>query len=350
MQKKISRFTSAFTFRLDFLPLLLVSCLTIAVSVSMAALAKSAQANPFKVALVLDKGGKDDKSFNAAAYDGATKAEKDLKIDLKYVEATDNNAIENLHRSFAKKKYDLIIGVGFAQTEAVKKIAAQFPDVNFAIVDGDVTAPNVKALLFEEHEGSFLMGAIAALKSKSQKVGFIGGMDIPLIRRFAMGYAAGAKHVAPKVTVTENYIGVTNDAWNNPTKAKELALSQFGAGVDVIFVAAGASGTGAFDATEEKKRFAIGVDSNQNWMKPGFILTSMLKRVDLAVYDTIKEAQKGNFQSGVHRFGLKDQGIDYAFDEHNKQILDAGIREKVNEIKRQIVSGKITVPDFYKKQ
>lgn len=302
----------------------------------------------FKLGLVLDKGGKDDKSFNSAAFEGATKAEKELGIELKYVEATDTNALENLHRSFARKDFDLVIGVGFAQADAVKKVAAQFPKVKFAIVDGDVTAPNVRALLFEEHEGSFVVGAIAAWKSKTGKIGFIGGMDIPLIRRFAMGYKAGAEYANPKIQIAENYIGTTGEAWNNPPRAKELALSQIGSNADVLFVAAGASGGGVFDAVEEKKKLAIGVDSNQNWMKPGFILTSMLKRVDVAVYDTIKAAKDGKFSAGVVRFGLKDKGIDYALDKHNEKVLDAATRKKADDLKAAIVAGKVNVPDYYK--
>lgn len=301
-----------------------------------------------KVGLVLDKGGKDDKSFNTAAYEGALKAEKDLKIELKYVEATDINALENLHRQFAQKKYDLVIGIGFAQAEAVKKTAQQFPATKFAVVDGEVNLPNVRSLMFEEHQGAFIVGAIAALKAKSNKIGFIGGMDIPLIRRFAMGYKAGAQHINPKIVVSENFIGVTGEAWNNPAKAKELALAQIASGAEVIFVAAGASGSGAFDAIEEKKKFGIGVDSNQNWIKPGFILTSMQKRVDQAVYQTIADTQNGKFTAGTVRYGLHDKGIDYTADQYNEKILSAEIRKKADEIKTQIASGKIQVPDYYK--
>lgn len=307
-------------------------------------------AAPLKVGLVLDKGGKDDKSFNSAAYAGATKAEKELKIELKFVEATDVNAVENLHRSFARKNFDLIIGVGFAQTEAVRKVSAQFPKTKFAIVDGEVNAPNVRSLLFEEHEGSFLVGALAAMASPNKSVGFVGGMDIPLIRRFAMGFAAGAKYIDPKTKVTENYVGVTGEAWNNPAKAKELALAQFGSGTDVIFVAAGASGSGVFDAAEEKKKYAIGVDSNQNWMKPGVILTSMMKAVDVAVFDTIKEAQDGKFAPGVMRFGLQNKGVDYTLDQHNQKLITPEMKKKVEEIKKNIIAGKIKVPDYYKKK
>ena len=263
-----------------------------------------------KVGLVLDKGGKDDKSFNTSAYEGAMKAKKELGIELKYVEATDNNSLEVLHRHFAQKKYDLIIGIGFAQTDAVKKVAALFPQAQFAIVDGEIKAPNVRSLLFEEHEGSFLIGAAAAMKSKSSVVGFVGGMDIPLIRRFQKAYEAGVRHINPKAKVIVNYIGVTGEAWNNPAKAKEITLSQVGQKADVIFHAAGASGSGVFDAAADKKVFAIGVDSNQNWIKPGTVLTSMLKRVDVAVYDTIKAAKDKKFQSGIIRFGLSNSGVD----------------------------------------
>lgn len=318
--------------------LLILSCSTLS------------SANTLKVGLVLDKGGKDDKSFNSAAYLGAKKAEQDLKIDLKYVEATDTNAIENLHRAFARKNFDLVIGIGFAQQDAVKKVAAQFPKVKFAVVDSDVKAPNVRSLLFEEHEGSFLVGALAAMATQTNSVGFVGGMDIPLIRRFSMGYAAGAKYVNPKIKFTENYVGVTGEAWNNPAKAKELALAQIAKGSDVIFVAAGASNTGVFDAAEEKRKFAIGVDSNQNWIKPGVILTSMMKAVDIAVYDTIKETQAGKFTSGTVLYGLKNEGVNYTLDKHNEKLITPDMKKKVEEIKKKIIAGQIQVPDYYKKK
>src|SRR5579859_5370902 len=245
----------------------------------------------FKVGLLLDRGGKDDKSFNASAYEGATQAKKKLGITLKYVEASDDNSYEPMLRAFAQKDFDLIIGVGFAQKEPIAKIAAQFPQKHFVIVDAQVDAPNVRSLLFEEHEGAYLVGAIAAMTSKTGKVGFLGGMDIPLIRRFEMGYEAGAKKINPQVSVVANYCGVTSEAWNNPPKGKELAMAQYDGGADVVFAAAGASGLGAFDAAEDKKKLVIGCDSNQDWIKPGLVLTSMLKRVDLAVFSIIQEAQ-----------------------------------------------------------
>ncbi len=303
-----------------------------------------------KVGLVFDKGGKDDKSFNSSAFRGATEAKDKLKAFIKYVEATDDSAYEPLLKSMAKKDFDLIIAVGVAQGEAVKKVASQFPDKHFVLVDAEVNAPNVKSLMFEEHEGSYLVGAIAAMASKSGQLGFIGGMDIPLIRRFHVAYEAGAKKINPKVKVVSNYVGVTGDAWNNPPKAKELALSQYSSGVDVIFSAAGASGMGIFDAAEEKKKYAIGVDSNQNWVKPGLILTSMLKKIDQAVFKAIEEVSKSQFKAGTQRFGLKDGGIDYAIDQHNEKLMTDAIRKQADQLKAAIIAGKVKVPDFYKNE
>jgi basic membrane protein A len=318
---------------------------------SLALFLTSAQNVPaeFKVGLVLDRGGKDDKSFNSSAYEGANQAKKTLGITLKYVEATDDNAFEPLLRAFAQRDFDLIIGIGFGQKEAVKKVAAQFPRKHFAIVDAQVDAPNVRCLLFEEHEGAYLVGAIAAMTSKTGKIGFIGGMDIPLIRRFAMGYEAGAKKINAGISVTENYVGVTSEAWNNPPKGKELAVSQYDSGVDVIFAAAGASGLGVFDAAEDKKKFAVGVDANQDWTKPGLILTSMLKRVDEAVAVTIAEAKDGKFAGGMKKFGLANKGVDYSVDQYNDKILPPEIRKRADELKADIIAGKIIVPDYYLK-
>jgi basic membrane protein A len=305
-------------------------------------------ASPLKLGVVLDKGGRDDKSFNTAAYQGAQRAEKELGYQIKVVEAMDDNAFEPLLRAFATRDFDLIVGVGVSQAEAIKKVAEKFPDKRFAIVDAQVDAPNVRSLMFEEHEGSYLVGAIAAMKSKTGKIGFIGGMDIPLIRRFEKGFEAGAQKINPKIKLLSNYVGVTSTAWNNPPKAKELALSQYQSGADVVFSAAGASNMGVFDAAEEKKKFAIGVDSNQNWVKPGFILTSMLKRVDLAVFKTCEVLKNGKFTAGMTRYGLTNDGIDYVVDEYNKNIVTAEMIKKVNELKSQIVDGQISVPDYYR--
>ena len=303
----------------------------------------------FKVGLVLDRGGKDDKSFNTSAYEGAMQAQKKLGVFLKYVEVSDDNAFEPMLRALAQRDFDMIIGVGFAQKEAIKKVAAQFPNRHFAIVDSEVDAPNVRSLMFEEHEGAYLIGAIAAMTSKTGKIGFVGGMDTPLIRRFAMGYEAGAKKINPEIVVLANYVGVTSEAWNNPPKGKELAVSQYEGGADIIFAAAGASGLGVFDAAEEKKKFAIGVDANQNWTKPGLILTSMLKRVDEAVFATIQETKAGKFSGGVKRFGLGNKGIDYSFDQYNAKILTEPVRKRADALKAEIIAGKIAVPDYYKR-
>ncbi len=303
----------------------------------------------FKVGLVLDRGGKDDKSFNTSAYEGATRARDKLGIRLKYVEAPDDNAFEPMLRTLAMRDYDLIIGVGFAQKEAIQKVAAQFPNKHFAIVDAQVQVPNVRSLMFQEHEGAYVIGAIAAMTSKTGKIGFVGGMDIPLIRRFEVGYEAGAKKINPQAVVIANFVGVTSEAWNNPPKGKELALSQYEAGVDVIFAAAGASGLGVFDAAEDKQKFAIGVDANQNWTKPGLILTSMLKRVDEAVFAAIADAKAGKFTGGVQWFGLANKGVDYACDQYNAKILTKPVRKRADELKADIIAGKIVVPDYYKK-
>ncbi len=301
----------------------------------------------FRVALVLDKGGKDDKSFNAAAFSGANKGKQELGCELKTVEATDDAALETMIRKIAEKKYDLIIAIGFSMAEAVKNVATAYPNLKFALADAEVKLPNVRSLMFDEHEGSYLVGALGGLITKTGKLGFLGGMDVPLIRRFQLGYEAGVKKTNPKAVVTTNYVGVSPEAWNNPAKAKELALAQFNNGADIIFGAAGASNYGLLDAAEDQKKFAIGVDSNQNWVKPGYVLTSMLKRVDVAVFKVIKDAKAGKFTAGTEHFGLKNQGIDYAIDKYNEKLIPAAVRKKVDQLKGDISSGKIKVPDFY---
>lgn len=299
-----------------------------------------------KVGLVLDKGGRDDKSFNAAAFRGATEAQSKLGVVLKVVESSDDAALEPSLRTFARKGYDLVIGIGFAQANAIKKVSAEFPKTSFLLVDSNIQAPNVRSVMFNEHEGSYLVGIIAALSSKSKVVGFIGGMDIPLIRRFELGYKAGAESMG-KVKVHSNYVGSTSDAWRNPTKGKELALSQISKSADVIFHAAGTSGMGVFDAAEEKKIFAIGVDSNQNWVKPGTVLTSMIKRVDIAVYKAIEDKTSGKYKSGLITMGLAEGGIDFAVDENNRAILSKEVEQKAIATKQKILSGQIKVPDYY---
>ncbi|MBI4641347.1 MAG: BMP family ABC transporter substrate-binding protein [Candidatus Tectomicrobia bacterium] len=299
-----------------------------------------------KVGLIFDAGGKDDKSFNTAAWEGATRARNDLKITLKDVEPGDPAAIEPAMRAFAEMGFDVVIGVGFAAAPHIEAVAKDFPKLKFAIVDAVVNLPNVSSLVFKEHEGSFLVGMFAAMKSKTNTIGFVGGMDIPLIRKFALGYEEGAKQVNPGITVLKNYAGVTMEAWSNPTKGKEMAKAQYARGADVIFAAAGATGLGVFDAAEEEKKFVIGVDSNQNWVKPGFVLTSMLKRVDVAVYETIKSVTEKNFVGGIRVFGLENKGIGYAVDEHNKNLLTQAMIDAVEKAKADILTGKIRVTDY----
>ncbi len=313
-----------------------------------------------KVGIVFDIGGKNDRSFNAAAWQGVKRAEKDLDIVLRDVEPGNPTSIEPAMRAFAEKNFDLIIGIGFAQSPIMQKVAKDYPNIKFAIVDGvifedDGKTPmkNVASLVFREHEGSFLVGMIAAAKSKTNTLGFIGGMDIPLIHKFATGYEEGAKSVKPNIKVVQNYVGVTDHAWNNPGKGKELALSQMEKGADVIFTAAGNSGLGAFDAVEQAgkdsngnaKHYVIGVDSNQNGVKPGFVLTSMVKRVDNAVYDVVKEVKNGKFASGFHVFGLDKDGVGFALDDNNRNLIPIEVIDSVEESKKKIVAGEIKVTD-----
>lgn len=313
-------------------------------------------AKKMTIGLVLDRGGKDDRSFNAAAWEGAQRAAKEFGIEVKDVQAPDVAAFEPAIKRFAEKKFPLVISIGFLQADAVKKAAQSYPATHFAIVDAEVDLPNVASYMFAEHEGGFLMGTIAALATKSNKVGFIGGMEVPLIRRFLVGYEAGAKTVNPKIEVVSHFVGTNQTAWADPAKAKELALAQINQGVDCIFQAAGASGTGVFDAVAEtgdnpdrsKKKpvYAIGVDSNQNWIKPGKVLTSMLKRVDLAVYNAIKQASQGRPDSGLKVFSLRDRGIDYAIDDNNREQIEP-YHTQIEETRAKIVEGKIKVPDYY---
>jgi len=313
-----------------------------------------------RVGIVFDIGGKNDRSFNAAAWEGVKRAEKELNICLYDVEPGNPTSIEPAMRAFAERNFDLVFGVGFAQGPIMQKVAADYPNIKFAIVDGvifeaDGKTPktNVASLVFREHEGSFLVGMIAASKSKTGTLGFLGGMDIPLIHRFKTGYEEGARSVNPNIKFVGNFVGVTDGAWNNPGKGKELALSQIDKGADVIFTAAGNSGLGAFDAVEqygknaegEANKFVIGVDSNQNMVKPGFVLTSMVKRVDNACFDVVKEVLNHDFHGGFHVFGLDKDGVAYAMDDNNKKLIPDDVIKRVEESRSRIVAGEIKVTD-----
>jgi basic membrane protein A and related proteins len=318
-----------------------------------------------EVGIVFDIGGKDDRSFNAAAWNGLKCAETgkwptgvdcgrpSLNIVLRDVEPGTPVNIEPAMRVFAERQFDVIVGIGFAQAPILESVAKDYPQIQFAIVDGVSELPNVASVVFKEHEGSYLVGILAAKTSKTGTLGFLGGMDIGLIHRFAKGFEEGAKSVNPNIRILQNYVGVTDAAWNNPGRGKELALAQIAKGADVIFTAAGNSGLGAFDAVEEMGRdasgrathFVIGVDSNQNMVKPGFVLTSMVKRVDNAVYQIVKDVKNGQFKAGLHVFGLESDGIGYSIDEHNKALLTADAIETAEAAKKKIISGNIKVTD-----
>lgn len=310
----------------------------------------SARDERLHVGIVFDLGGKDDRSFNAMAWQGTQRAGDELGVVVRDAEPGDPASLEPAMRAFAERGYDLIIGVGFSQGPLIEGVAKDYPNLKFAIVDTVVDRPNVASLVFKEHEGSFLVGMIAAGTSQTGCVGFVGGMDIPLIHKFEVGYAEGARYVNPSVQIYENYVGVTETAWNDPTRARELAEAQYDRGADVIFQAAGNSGMGVFDAAAERNRLAIGTDANQNWIKPGRVLTSMLKRVDVAVFDTIRAASEERFSGGVHVYGLENDGIGYALDDYNRSLIDPALVERVEEARRRIVAHQLTVTDSTEKQ
>jgi basic membrane protein A len=304
--------------------------------------------------IVFDVGGRGDKSFNDGAYNGGQRAERELGVNVRLIEPGDGGDREAGIRLLAAEGVKLVIGVGFIFTDDLTQLAREYPDVNFAGVDyalqvdaqGNVVAPppNLAALKFREEEGSFLVGAIAALVSKTKEIGFVGGMDIPLIHKFEAGYKAGVKNVCPQCTITAQYVGATPEAFANPVKGKELALSQYTSGVDVIFQAAGSSGLGVFEAARQTGKLAIGVDADQYREAPGFILTSMVKGVDAAVYDAIKRVRDGSFRGGVYSFGLAENGVGYVYDDNNRALIPDSVRERVEGLKREVIAGRIKVP------
>src|ERR1044071_189047 len=319
-----------------------------------------------RVGIVFDIGGKDDRSFNAAAWngvkcaasgtlpDGKTSCGKPaLNVIVRDVEPGNPVSIEPAMRAFAERGYDLVIGVGFAQGPIMQAVAKDYPNIHFAIIDGvifedDGKTPNanVASLVFKEHEGSYLVGMIAGMTTRTNTIGFLGGMDIGLIHRFEGGYEQGAKAANPKVQVIQNYVGVTDAAWNNPGKGKEIALAQISKGADVIFTAAGNSGLGAFDAVEQAGKdssgrathFVIGVDSNQNMVKPGYVLTSMVKRVDNAVYQIVEDVVNGKFKGGFHTYGVESDGVGYAMDNFNQSLIRPDVIQQAEQARQKIIA------------
>ena len=300
-----------------------------------------AQAQP---AVIYELGGKFDRSFNQAAYQGAERWK--AETGKPYLEFEVQNAAqrEQAARRFAEKGANPIVGIGFPQASSIETVAKAFPNQRFAIIDMVVALPNVQSFVYREHEGSFLVGMMAALASKTGKVGFVGGMDIPLVRKFLCGYEQGAKYAVPKVEVLAAMTGTTPAAWTDPARGAELTKAQFAQGVDVVFAAAGTTGLGIMQAAKDAGKLAIGVDSNQNHLHPGTILTSMVKRVDLAVLQAFK-----GVQPGITALGLKEGGVDYALDDNNAKLVSADMKKKVDAAKSDIIGGKIAVVDYMAK-
>jgi basic membrane protein A len=238
------------------------------------------------------------------------------------------------------------VAVGFSQESALKKVAEEFPKIQFAIIDSVVEKPNVQSIVFKEHEGSFLVGLLAAQASKTGKVGFVGGMDIPLIRKFACGYVQGVKHAKKDAEVFQNMTGTTGAAWNDPVKGGELAKSQISRGADVVYHAAGGTGVGVLRATADAGKLGIGVDSNQNGLHPGKVLTSMVKRVDVATYNVFDQAKKNTFKGGVSVLGLAEDGVAWALDDNNKSLITAEMKAAADKAAADIKSGAIKVHDY----
>jgi basic membrane protein A len=305
-----------------------------------------AQAEDFTPAVVFDMGGKFDKSFNEAAFNGAERFKADSGIQYREFEVTNPSMREQALRNMARRGAQVVVAMGFAQAAAVETVAQEFPDTKFTLIDMVVDLPNVQSVIFKEHEGSFLVGMAAALASETGKVGFVGGMDIPLIRKFALGYVEGAKHINPDIDIFQNMTGTTPSAWNDPTRGGELARSQFDRGADVVYAAAGGTGIGVYQAAKDAGKLAIGVDSNQNYMHPGTMLTSMIKRVDVAVYESFRAAREGTWQGGIQILGLAEDGVGWALDEHNRSLIPAEVEAAIEQAREDIIAGKIAVTDY----
>lgn len=302
-----------------------------------------------KAGLVFDIGGRGDKSFNDAAYKGLEEAKEKLGIEFEVIDPGDGSDRESALRKLASKKdIGLIFGVGFIFTDDINNIASEFPDKKFACIDYSITPgkkipDNIAAVEFKEEEGSFLAGALAAYVSKANKVGFIGGMESALIRKFESGYKQGVKYANPECQVISGYVSVSPDGFKNPGKAKEIAFSQYSNGADIIYHASGLSGLGLFEAAREKNKLAIGVDMDQYKEAPGFILSSMVKQVNESVFTLIKDFKENKFTGGEKIFGLKENGVSYVYDENNKNLISAEIKNKVDSIRNKIISGEIKI-------
>jgi basic membrane protein A and related proteins len=321
------------------------------IAVTLAALAAfvfaaAADSRTVAPAYVYAMGGKFDRSFSEALYRGAERFKAATGIPYVDFEVSHETQFEQAYRHFASHGNNPIIGVGFSQTDAVKRIAKAFPKTKFVLLDGNINMPNVLSVEFKEEEGSFLVGVLAAMASKTHKIGFVGGMDIPLIRRFACGYGQGIKYADPKAVMFKNMAGATPDAWTNPARGGEIAREQFDRGVDVVYAAAGSTGIGVLQAAADRGKLAIGVDSNQNYMHPGAMLTSMVKRVDTVAFEAAMAALKGNWKPGHIKLGLKEGGVDWAYDKYNAALITPAMKAAVEKAKADIIAGRIKVHDY----
>lgn len=302
------------------------------------------------VGLVFDIGGRGDKSFNDAAYAGLDSAQKHLGIAHEYIEPGEGGDRESALRQLAAGPADVIFGVGFLFSDDIQAVATEFPEKKFACIDmnaveGETLLPNLVALKFKEEDGSFLIGAIAGLSTQRNKVGFLGGMEIPLIKKFEAGYRAGVRYANPQCELMVKYAGATADAFKNPNKGKELGLAMYGAGADIVYHASGSTGLGLFEAAKETGNFAIGVDSDQHDNMPGHVMTSMVKRVDVAVYETIHDVLENRFAGGTVRvYGLAEDGVRYVYDERNAALIQVAVIARATAIRDSIVAGHIQVP------
>ena len=309
-----------------------------------AALALSAGAALADPAIIFDLGGKFDKSFNESAFNGAQRWADETGGSFAEVELQSDAQREQALRRFAEAGNNPIVMAGFAFATALEEVAADYPDTKFVIIDMVVDQPNVRSIVFSEEQGSYLVGMLAAMASDSQTVGFIGGMDIPLIRNFACGYAQGVMAVNPDATVITNMTGTTPAAWNDPVKGSELTLAQISQGADVVYAAAGGTGVGVLQTAADKDILSIGVDSNQNYLHPGSVLTSMLKRVDVAVYNAFKEGS--DLVPGFNNLDLKAEGVGYALDDNNAALITPDMQAAVDAASAKIISGELVVHDY----
>ena len=299
-----------------------------------------------KPGVIYDLGGKFDKSFNEGVWNGARQFAADTGIEFRDFEVqTDSQRVQAL-RNFARRGFDPVLAVGIQYASALEKVATEFPETRFAIIDSVVDQPNVQSIVFREQEGTFVVGVLAAMASETGKIGFVGGMDVPLIRRFACGYVLGAWHARPGIEVFQNMTGTTGAAWNDPGKGAELARSQFDRGADVVFHAAGTTGLGVLQAAADAGLLGIGVDSNQNHLHPGHVLTSMLKRVDVAAYEVFDAARQGTWQAGIRVLGLNEGGIGWALDEFNRGLVSAAMQAAAERAVVAIKRGEIQVHDY----